>query len=331
MKRSTDVRSRQAEKGQVLVVVALLMVAMVGMLGLTLDGGRIYVDRRVMQNAADVAALGAADAYAGWLEDHAGDTSGAQRASCAAGVTEFQNETGSGTMSSDSGAAIGDCTSGTISKYAAGAYRLTLTLLSAPNAADPTNGRVFRACGTHGLGTFFIQVLNQVSNYTIAAEAQAITAQSIPTPGAVLFLLDPSSASGPTPCGSGNGDSYTAGGGSFLAVNGSIVSDGDLTDSNNAGLSVYDNGKVLDHCDATLPFTGKVCWYTTAIPTPTPKCAASTGTARFSGHQGPFADPLGPTRLNWAASTNYFAGAYLAPYTSTSPTYTNFGSTKPVE
>ncbi|MBI4788577.1 MAG: hypothetical protein HY782_16210 [Chloroflexi bacterium] len=46
-----------SETGQSLVVIALLMVAMFGMLGLALDGGAVFVARRNAQNAADAAAL----------------------------------------------------------------------------------------------------------------------------------------------------------------------------------------------------------------------------------------------------------------------------------
>ena len=50
---------RAGQRGQVMVIIALMMVAMVGALGLAIDGGRLYVDRRVLQNAADAAALAA--------------------------------------------------------------------------------------------------------------------------------------------------------------------------------------------------------------------------------------------------------------------------------
>ncbi len=45
------------EAGQSLVLIALMLVAMLGMLGLALDGGRVYASRRTAQNAADAAAF----------------------------------------------------------------------------------------------------------------------------------------------------------------------------------------------------------------------------------------------------------------------------------
>jgi len=49
-------------RGQALILIALAAVALVGMVGLVVDGGRAFLDRRKAQNAADAAAL--ASAYA---------------------------------------------------------------------------------------------------------------------------------------------------------------------------------------------------------------------------------------------------------------------------
>jgi hypothetical protein len=58
---STEKRpNRSRESGQTLVLVALLLVGFVAMLGLVLDGGNIYFQRRRMQNAADAGAIAGA-------------------------------------------------------------------------------------------------------------------------------------------------------------------------------------------------------------------------------------------------------------------------------
>ncbi len=58
-------RTRQSrEQGQSLVVVALMLVALIGFLGLVIDVGNLYAQRRFMQNAADAAALAGARAQA---------------------------------------------------------------------------------------------------------------------------------------------------------------------------------------------------------------------------------------------------------------------------
>lgn len=59
-------RRSQATRGQVLVIASLAFVVLIGMLGLAIDGGRGYWERRQAQNAADHAALAAA-----WASCHA--------------------------------------------------------------------------------------------------------------------------------------------------------------------------------------------------------------------------------------------------------------------
>jgi hypothetical protein len=63
MNRHRSDRDR-AERGQVLVVFALALVAIVAMTGLVLDGGDTFVRRRDQQNVADAAAMAAGYSYA---------------------------------------------------------------------------------------------------------------------------------------------------------------------------------------------------------------------------------------------------------------------------
>jgi hypothetical protein len=62
MSRAASSRHRRAETGQVLVVFALAIVALLAAAGLAFDIGRFYSERRFLQNAADAAALAAANA-----------------------------------------------------------------------------------------------------------------------------------------------------------------------------------------------------------------------------------------------------------------------------
>jgi hypothetical protein len=60
-----DARSttQRRERGQVLVLFTLALVALLGFGGLALDGGSTFVQRRIQQTAADLAALAAANEY----------------------------------------------------------------------------------------------------------------------------------------------------------------------------------------------------------------------------------------------------------------------------
>ena len=50
-------------KGQILVIVVLMLVGLLAMLAFVLDGGNMYAQRRVAQLAADAGALAGARAY----------------------------------------------------------------------------------------------------------------------------------------------------------------------------------------------------------------------------------------------------------------------------
>jgi Flp pilus assembly protein TadG len=56
-----DAPERRDERGQIIVVFALALVAIVAMVGLILDGGSAFAQRRSEQNAVDLAALAAAN------------------------------------------------------------------------------------------------------------------------------------------------------------------------------------------------------------------------------------------------------------------------------
>lgn len=56
---SSDYR-KNAERGQTLIIIAIALVVLAGLIGLVIDGGNAFLDRRNAQNAADSAALAAA-------------------------------------------------------------------------------------------------------------------------------------------------------------------------------------------------------------------------------------------------------------------------------
>ena len=56
-------RTRTAERGQILVIFVISIVAILGMVGLVLDGGSAFAQRRDEQNVADLASMAGAMAY----------------------------------------------------------------------------------------------------------------------------------------------------------------------------------------------------------------------------------------------------------------------------
>jgi len=79
-------RRQKREPGQVLVIFALALVAIVAMTGLVIDGGATFVQRREMQNVADAAAMSAAYGFAMTNSTSAG-TSAAQSTATSNGYT----------------------------------------------------------------------------------------------------------------------------------------------------------------------------------------------------------------------------------------------------
>ena len=55
--------SRDRERGQIIVIFALALIAIIAMVGLVLDGGSAFAQRRDQQSASDLAALAAANDY----------------------------------------------------------------------------------------------------------------------------------------------------------------------------------------------------------------------------------------------------------------------------
>jgi Flp pilus assembly protein TadG len=80
----TQQRRDNGQRGQILVLFALGAVAMIAMVGLVLDGGDTYAQRRQQQNGADVAALAGANAYMNTSGSVGARTSAAQSAAIAA-------------------------------------------------------------------------------------------------------------------------------------------------------------------------------------------------------------------------------------------------------
>ena len=54
---------RRDQRGQIIVIFALALIAMIAMVGLILDGGAAFAHRRDEQTASDLAALAGANAF----------------------------------------------------------------------------------------------------------------------------------------------------------------------------------------------------------------------------------------------------------------------------
>ena len=212
---------RRRQLGQAIALIALIIVVLFGFLGLAVDGGRGYLDRRELQASVDAAALAAAYNYM-----NNNDYTQAEQAA----TNQYANNerlymtptcSGYGTLSVS--CSFGDPTNQT----------LTLTVVNHSIA-----GVTFSATGTHHIGVTIMQLLGS-STMAIGATATAL-ARRAGTNGAAIQTLSPS-------C---NG-SLTFTGNSTTTLTGDIWSNGGVNDSGSAGGSV--GGNVVGVCSAPPP------------------------------------------------------------------------------
>ncbi len=202
---STERQGRR-QQGQAIVLIAVLLLVLFGMLGLAIDAGRAYVDRRTLQDAVDAATLAAGDWY-----DNYGDTTGA----FTNGYDVFQrNLSLSGGSSTQSGAAM--------TATWPGGYSLTIT-----GTDNQFNGYVFQASATHIFPLTFFQVLGSSPTIPVQSQASAIVGSQWSQP-ALLTL-------------STSGCSLGFSGSSSVTVRGDVYSNGCISFQGSSSLGVAGN------------------------------------------------------------------------------------------
>jgi len=195
---------RNLQGGQAIVLIALLILVLFGMLGLAVDSGRGYVDRRDQQAAVDAAALAAGD----WYENYTDLTLSVNQSVALyqrdlriyAGVQTFSHTFA---LVGPTGALKQD----TYNYTFAGGYTLTVV------ATDTQfNGYQFVYTTSHSLPLAFMQIFGGAAAIPIGATATSIVGNQRQTP-ALLTLSTGSCATNLT--GSAEltvlGDVYTNG------------------------------------------------------------------------------------------------------------------------
>jgi Flp pilus assembly protein TadG len=219
--------SKQMQRGQAIVLVALMILVLFGFVGLAIDSGRAYLDRRHLQAAADAAALAAAYNYM--------NTTDYSQAEQIAEQTYASNEDLYGTQScSGLGTLTVSCTFGD-------PWGQLLNI-------DVTNksiaGVSFAVTVTHSIPVAIMQVLGSGPMITIAAAATAV-ARKAGTNGAAIQTLSPAK------CDGTNGNSLTFTGTSTTMVTGDVWANGSITDNGVASGTI--NGNAIDICPGMPP------------------------------------------------------------------------------
>jgi Flp pilus assembly protein TadG len=221
-------RTVRTQKGQAIVLIAIMIAVLVGMAALAIDGSRAYTLRRNLQAAVDAAALAAADKL-----QQSGSYILAEQAATAS-------------FSSNRRLYVAPaCAPG----YATpGAAPLTITctfgegtvLTQVVSALGPTGSR-FALTATRSLSLQFARILTNGSTPSITAGASSSVNNLLYSP--TLAALNQAG------CGGVPGTAVTVSGGGTLEVLGDVVSNGVISVSG----SLLVEGDIYARCQATVP------------------------------------------------------------------------------
>jgi putative Flp pilus-assembly TadE/G-like protein len=176
----TKTRERELQQGQAIVLIGLLILVLFAMLGLAIDSGRAYVDRRDQQAAVDAAALAAGDWYENY-QDLTGST-------IPNSVQLYQNDLHlySGWTNVNHSFVLvgtnGNLPQDTWTYSYSGNYSLVVVATN-----TQFNGYEFNFTSVHQLPLAFMQIFGGPTAATITATATAIVGNQRQTP-ALLTL-----------------------------------------------------------------------------------------------------------------------------------------------
>ena len=185
--RSTvrNIRTRSLQGGQAIVLIALLILVLFGMLGLAVDSGRGYVERRDQQTAVDAAALAAGDWYENY-PDYNDLVNLVIPKSVNVYMANLRIYTGIAT-SNHTSTTVGVPPNNNLPQDSwndtfAGGYELTIVATN-----TQFNGYQFVFTTTHNLPLAFIQIFGGSPTITVGATATSIVGNQRQTP-ALLTL-----------------------------------------------------------------------------------------------------------------------------------------------
>jgi hypothetical protein len=298
---STPASRRRNQKGQAIVLIAFMMVVLLGLLGLALDSGRGYVDRRELQDAADAAVLAAGDSYQNFSDPVA--------ASRLAIFAFAENER--------------------ISNIGAPAYFAsnpqTYTFPSDPTfsvkitvANNSHAGTVWTVAPSHQIPLAIMQVLGVGPTITVSTIAAAVVGNLNATP-ALLTL----SQGG---CGSNPGTSLTLQGSTAVVIHGDVYSNGTTVMGGSSNFTI--GGNAYTNCGGEPAAINYYCYSTDPNQPPYPPLCVYPDTtgAGFNG-AAIFPTPLYPAG-NAAPRAAWWPNSYGSPgYENQPGVYTGFSIT----
>ena len=231
------------QRGQAIVLIAIMLAVLVGMAALAIDGSRAYAARRDLQAAVDSAALAAADKL-----QQGGTYAQAEQAATAIFGTNLRLYAPPGC------AGYGSPVAGPVTVTCNFADGTVLTQVV--SSLGPQGSR-FSLVGSRLLQLQFAKVLTNGGSPTITGAASGGVNNLLFTPA--VAALDQAG------CGGAGGSALTLTGAGTLNVMGDVVSSGAVSLSG-AGLRV--TGDIYARCQATIPGSVTTACYPSGASTP---------------------------------------------------------------
>ena len=274
-----------------------MMVILLGLLGLALDSGRGYVDRRELQDSVDAAVLAAGDSY----ENYADFTRASQLAVQVFAEDERIANLGGQSYYSANPQTYSFASDGTIG------FQLG-------NTTNNFGGTVFSATATHRIPLSVMQVLGVGSSIPISATAQAVVGNANASP-ALLTL----SQGG---CGNNPGSSLTLQGSTSVVVHGDVYSNGTMGMGGSSAFTI--GGNAYTNCGGTPSSINYWCYSIDPNQPPyQPPCVSPDSIGAGNNGAPVLPDPRYPE-----GNTSYYPNTYGSPgYENLPGVYTGFGIT----
>src|SRR5260221_723020 len=295
---------RRSQRGQAIVLVALMMAVLIGFVALALDSARAFDGRRVLQDSVDAAALTAAESL-----QNGGVNWGQAQLNA---ITIFQKDNrlpvgpascSPSTFFTPNPGSPGTAVTTTCSMSGGGGYVLTLNV-----ADNGPAGQVFALSATRPLSGPLRRVLGQPPPPPLTAAGAATAGDQSVTP-ALAGLSRPSCSSGTYPI---TISSFT----NFATVVGDVVSNGPAYLGTNSYLHLA--GDLLASCstNSNADHVTYQCWsQPPTLPPAAPPCTGNAVLGQLRSTANHFADPgyLPPSTAGLTTPGFVSGNIHLAP------------------
>ncbi len=241
------------QKGQAIVLVALMLVVVVGMAALAIDGSRAYALRRDLQAALDAAVLAAGDNY-----QRTGSFPSAEAAASRIFGTNLR-------LYSNPSCSPGYISPGAAPVTITCTFSDGTTLTQVVANAGP-GGSTFSLTASRTLALQFGRILTNGPTPTLSTSSVGAVDNLLYSP--TIAALDQAG------CGGAGGSAITIGGAGTLSVMGDIVSNGSISIS---GATARVSGDIYARCQSSVPGSSLACYPSGAsTPCTFPDVAGST-------------------------------------------------------